>query len=124
MSTQPVRITPQDAIVRLRGQAIILDADLAALYGVTVKRLNEQVRRNIKRFPEDFVFQLTLAEAQRSRSQFATLKRGQNIKYLPYAFTEHGVIMAANVLRTTPVSVLKTSDISYLWQRHLDHIEI
>lgn len=100
MSTQPVRITPQDAIVRLRGQAIILDADLAALYGVTVKRLNEQVRRNIKRFPEDFVFQLTLAEGQRSRSQFATLKRGQNIKYLPYAFTEHGATMAANVLRS------------------------
>ena len=83
-----------------RGQAIILDADLAALYGVTVKRLNEQVRRNLKRFPEDFVFQLTLVEAQRSRSQFATLKRGQNIKYLPYAFTEHGAIMAANVLRS------------------------
>ena len=100
MSTQPVRLTPHDAIVRLRGQAIILDSDLAALYGVTVKRLNEQVRRNIKRFPEDFCFQLTLAEAQRSRSQFATLKRGQNIKYLPYAFTEHGAIMAANVLRS------------------------
>ena len=93
-------LSPRDAIIRLRGQAIILDADLAALYGVTVKRLNEQVRRNLKRFPEDFVFQLTLVEAQRSRSQFATLKRGQNIKYLPYAFTEHGAIMAANVLRS------------------------
>lgn len=78
----------------------VLDTDLAALYGVTVKRLNEQVKRNRKRFPEDFCFQLTLAEAQRSRSQFATLKRGQNIKYMPYAFTEHGAIMAANVLRT------------------------
>ena len=100
MSTQPVGLKPHDAIVRLRGQAIIVDSDLAALYGVTVKRLNEQVRRNIKRFPEDFCFQLTLTEARRSRSQFATLKRGQNIKYLPYAFTEHGAIMAANVLRS------------------------
>ena len=100
MSTQPARLTPHDAIVRLRGQAIILDSDLATLYGVTVKRLNEQVRRNIKRFPADFCFQLTLTEAQRSRSHIATLKRGQNIKYLPYAFTEHGAIMAANVLRS------------------------
>ncbi len=100
MRNQPVKITPNEAIVRLRGQAVILDVDLAALYGVTVKRLNEQVRRNQKRFPEDFVFQLTLTETQRSRSQIATLKRGQNIKYLPYAFTEHGAIMAANVLRS------------------------
>jgi hypothetical protein len=78
----PLGLTPQDAIVRLRGQAVILDSDLAALYGVTVKRLNEQVRRNIKRFPEDFVFQLTPAEAQHSRSQFATLKRGQTKQWL------------------------------------------
>ena len=94
----PVRLAPHEAIIRLRGQAVILDTDLATLYGVTVKRLNEQVRRNQRRFPEDFIFQLTLAETQCSRSQFATLKRGQNIKYLPYAFTEHGAIMAANVL--------------------------
>jgi len=94
------RPDPREAIIRLRGQAVILDADLASLYGVTVKRLNEQVKRNHKRFPEDFCFQLTLAEAERSRSQFATLKRGYNIKYLPYAFTEHGAIMAANVLRS------------------------
>jgi hypothetical protein len=100
MSNLPVQIAPQDVITRIRGHAVILDADLAALYGVPVKRLNEQVRRNQKRFPEDFCFRLTLAEAERSRSQNATLKRGQNIKYLPYAFTEHGAIMAANVLRS------------------------
>ena len=92
--------SPHEVIIRLRGQAVILDSDLAALYGVTVKRLNEQIKRNIKRFPEDFVFQLTQDEAQRSRSQNATLKRGQNIKYLPYAFTEHGAVMAANVLKS------------------------
>lgn len=100
MSDSSLNVSPRDAIVRIRGQAVILDADLAALYGVTAKRLNEQVKRNQKRFPEDFCFQLTLAEAERSRSQFATLKRGHNIKYLPYAFTEHGAIMAANVLRS------------------------
>jgi len=87
-------------IVRIRGQAVILDANLAVLYGVSTKRLNEQVRRNTDRFPEDFVFQLSWEEAQRLRSQNATLKRGQNIKYQPYAFTEHGAIMAANVLKS------------------------
>ena len=79
------------AILVLRGQRVILDRDLAEIYGVTTKRLNEQVKRNAERFPEDFMFQLTPAEAELSRSQFATLKpgRGQNIKYRPYAFTEH-----------------------------------
>jgi KaiC/GvpD/RAD55 family RecA-like ATPase len=80
----------------LRGQRVIL----AAIYGVTTKRLNEQVKRNAERFPEDFMFQLTPEDAELSRSQFATLKPGrdQNIKYRPYAFTEHGAIQAANVL--------------------------
>lgn len=94
-------------IYSVRGQRIIFDADLACLYGVPTKRLNEQVKRNASRFPEDFLFQLTLEEAetcQRSRSQFATLKRGQNIKYLPFAFTEHGALMAANILNS-PLAV-------------------
>jgi len=79
------------------------DFDLARIYGVTTKRLNEQVKRNAKRFPSDFLFQLTTQEAEllvRSRSQIATLKQGANIKYLPYAFTENGAIMAANVLNS------------------------
>jgi hypothetical protein len=91
----------------LRGQKVILDSDLAAIYGVTTKRLNEQVKRNIKQFPRDFLFQLTFPEAEdakRSRSQIATLKRGQNIKHPPYAFTETGAIMAANVLKS-PLAV-------------------
>lgn len=98
--------TPEDIASRirmLRGQRVLLDADLARLYGVPTKRLNEQVRRNARRFPEDFVFQLTREEADgipRSRSQIATLKRGLNIKHLPYAFTEHGAIQAANVLNS------------------------
>jgi hypothetical protein len=76
---------------------------LAEIYGVETRRLNEQVKRNPDRFPEDFMFQLTKEESifwARSRSQFAILKRGKNIKYLPYAFTEHGAIMAANVLNS------------------------
>jgi len=97
-------------IVVLRGQRVMLDADLAALYGVTTKRLNEQVRRNLERFPSDFMFQLTNQEVAILRSQFATLRtgHGQHRKYLPLAFTEHGALMAAMVLnspRATEVSV-------------------
>jgi len=89
-------------IVTLRGQRVIVDADLAALYGVPTKRLNEQVRRNAERFPADFMFALDQDEWEALRSQFATLKtgRGQHRKYLPYAFTEHGTIMAATVLNS------------------------
>ena len=84
----------------VRGQQIMLDKDLAMLYGVETKRLNEQVKRNIKRFPEDFMFQLTKEECL--RSQFATLneKQGQHLKYMPYAFTEQGVAMLSSVLRS------------------------
>ena len=91
----------EQIILLIRGEKVILDADLARPYGVPTKRLNEQVKRNAERFPSDFVFKLTQEEAWEwfySRSQIATLKRGSNIKYLPYAFTEHGAIMAANVL--------------------------
>lgn len=106
----------------IRGQQVILDSDLAHLYGVETKRLKEQVKRNIDRFPPDFMFQLTKTEAETSRSQFATLnekdvslnanscsklqnetlnvKRGKNIKYLPFAFTENGVAMLSSVLRS------------------------
>ncbi len=87
-------------IFLVRGQKVMLDSDLATLYSVSIKRLNEQVRRNIRRFPSDFMFQLTKEEAEPLRSQNATLKRGrgQHRKYLPYVFTEHGAIMAASVL--------------------------
>jgi len=90
-------------IITIRNQKVIVDRDLAEIYGVETRRLNEQVKRNPDRFPEDFMFQLTKEEADfwaRSRSQIAILKRGKNIKYLPYAFTEHGTIMAANVLNS------------------------
>ncbi|MFA6393897.1 MAG: ORF6N domain-containing protein [Patescibacteria group bacterium] len=125
-------------IYLIRGQKVMIDRDLAVLYGVETKRLNEQVRRNIKRFPSDFMFQLSRKEyenlifqfgissleigegevnlksqnatlnekvgenSQISRSQNATLKdrRGSNVKYLPYAFTEHGVAMLSSVLKS------------------------
>ncbi len=90
-------------IITIRNQRVIVDRDLAEIYGVETRRLNEQVKRNPERFPVDFMFQLTKEEADvwlRSRSQIAILKRGKNIKYLPYAFTEHGAIMAANVLNS------------------------
>jgi hypothetical protein len=93
----------EQRIFLIRGQKIILDADLAQLYGVTTKRLNEQVKRNRNRFPEDFMFRLSSEEGASildSRSQIATLKRGQNLKYAPYAFTEHGAVMVANVLNS------------------------
>jgi phage regulator Rha-like protein len=98
-------VSPPDALVtsrihHIRGQKVMLDRDLAELYGVEVKRLKQAVRRNIERFPEDFMFELTMEEAEVSRSQFVTLKQGQNIKYLPFAFTEHGILMLANVLRS------------------------
>jgi hypothetical protein len=89
-------------ILLLRGQKVMLDFDLAELYGVETRRLNEQVRRNIERFPDDFMFQITTDEYESLRSQIATLKtgRGQHRKYLPYVFTEHGALMLGNVLKS------------------------
>ena len=100
--TELVATESVDALIRvIRGQRVILDADLARIYGVPTKRLNEQVKRNAERFPADFAFQLARQEVAALRSQIATLKQGQNVKYLPYAFTEHGAIMAANVLNSS-----------------------
>ncbi len=91
----------ESKILVLRGQKVILDSDLAELYGVTVKRLNQQVRRNTYRFPRDFVFQVSATESKSLRLQFATSKsRRGGRRYLPYAFTEHGAIMAATVLNS------------------------
>jgi hypothetical protein len=88
-------------ILLIRGQKVMLDSDLAELYGVTTKRLNEQVRRNLSRFPEDFVFQLTESESDLLRSQIATSKTGRGgRRYLPYVFTEQGVAMLSSVLNS------------------------
>ena len=115
-------IIPIDRIAQsiylLRGQKVMLDSDLATLYGVATKVLNQAVKRNQDRFPEDFMFRLTVDEAERlifqfgtsktpygpkanrSRSQIVTLKRGQNVKHRPHAFTEQGVAMLSSVLRS------------------------
>lgn len=92
------------SIVVVRGLRVLLDSDLAVLYGVSVKALNQAVKRNIERFPEDFMFQLTDEESELLRSQSVTLEpkaRGKHRKYDPYAFTEQGVAMLSSVLRST-----------------------
>jgi hypothetical protein len=90
----------EQRILLIRGEKIILDVDLAALYGVTNKRLKEQVRRNRDRFPGDFMFELTLEEKAEVAAIGAHLSNMKYFKGLPYAFTEHGAIMAASVLNT------------------------
>ena len=113
-SPRPRRDKPpaiESVIHTLRGERVILDADLAKIYGVETKVFNQAVKRNLGKFPADFMFRLTRKEAtnlQRARhqedvilrSQIVTLRHGQHVKYLPHAFTEHGAIMAANVLNS------------------------
>ena len=96
-------LIPDDVVINkiffIRNQKVMLDRDLAKLYGVETKRLNEQVKRNLTRFPEDFMFQLNEIEFQNLKSQFATSSWG-GIRKLPYAFTEHGVLMLSSVLNS------------------------
>ena len=87
-------------IYLIRCHKVLLDSDLAELYGVEVKQLKRQVRRNTTRFPEDFMFELQKEEYESLRSHFGTLKRGEHSKYLPYAFTEQGVAMLSSVLNS------------------------
>ena len=88
------------AILLIRGEKVMLDIDLAAIYDVTTKRLNEQVKRNLNRFPPDFMFQLTAAEKAEVVANCDHLIRLRFSSYLPYAFTEHGALMLANVLNS------------------------
>lgn len=103
--TSKLQIIADEFIVNkiyiIRGIKVMLDKDLAVMYEVETKRFNEAVKRNIERFPEDFMFRLTKEEANAiSRSQFATLKQGQNMKYLPYAFTVQGVAMLSGIINS------------------------
>ncbi|MEO8148367.1 MAG: ORF6N domain-containing protein [Bacteroidia bacterium] len=97
-------ITPDEIIINkiylLRGMKVMLDRDLAELYGVETKQLKRQVNRNIERFPEDFMFELTKVEYDSLRSQIGTLKKGQHSKFLPLVFTEQGVAMLSSVLNS------------------------
>jgi hypothetical protein len=87
-------------ILFIREEKVLLDKDLAELYGVESRILNQAVKRNMSRFPDDFMFQLTPDENRLLRSQFVTLKRGEHSKYLPYVFTEQGVAMLSSVLNS------------------------
>src|SRR6266404_5633965 len=113
-----------DSMIRsIRGVRVMLDSDLAAIYGVSTKRLNEQVKRNLKRFPADFMFQLTAKEAVALRSQIATGSKSRSIlksqiatssshggrRSHPYAFTEYGALMAANILNSTRAVQMNTT---------------
>jgi hypothetical protein len=118
---------PDIRILTVRDQKVVLDGDLAAVYGVTTKRLNEQFRRNRKRFPEDFAFQLTSAEFKALTSQFATLDKGtprgetkrsqfattsrkrRRKTHRPWAFTEPGALQAANILRSDRAIAMNTT---------------
>ncbi len=116
MSEKPERYNAraiEPRILTIRGQRVVLDTELARIYGVTTKVFNQAVKRNRRKFPTDFMFQLTMEEYEDLRSQIATSSRTsnrsqivtgsqkhRNPKYLPYAFTEHGAVMAANVLRS------------------------
>lgn len=100
-SDMPSQNNVESKIVMVRNVQVILDKDLAKLYGTQTKRLNEQIRRNIARFPPEFMFQLSKDEWDALRSQIATIKgRGRHPKYLPFVFTEYGVVMAAAALKT------------------------
>lgn len=99
MDTSPLLLS----IYTIRNEAVVIDRDLALLYGIETKRFNEQFRRNQRRFPADFAFQLTSEEFVSLRSQIATLEpagRGRHRKYLPWAFTEHGALMAGTILNS------------------------
>lgn len=97
-------IIPDDVLINkihvIRDQKVMLDSDLAELYGVETKQLKRQVKRNIDRFPADFMFELTKDELDILRSQFGTLRQGEHTKYLPMVFTEHGVLMLSSVLNS------------------------
>jgi len=115
----------QNRILVLRGQRVLLDSDLAEIYGVPTRQLKQAVRRNIAKFPEDFAFEISIDEAEsinRSRSQNVTLKasRGGNVKYPPFVFTEHGAIQAANVLRSDAAVQMSVQVVrAFIQLRHL-----
>lgn len=108
-------IDVEDRILFVRGHKVMVDSDLAELYGVPTKALNQAVQRNLERFPEDFMFQISEVETESLRSQVVTLKtkRGQHRKYSPFVFTEQGVAMLSSVLRSSRaiqvnISIMRT----------------
>jgi hypothetical protein len=105
MGKELIQMIPEEQIITkiymIRGQKVMLDKDLADLYGIETRRLKEQVKRNIQRFPEDFMFELAIAEMENWRSQFGTSNREKmGLRIQPFAFTEHGVLMLASILKS------------------------
>lgn len=125
--TKLILVDQIEPLIReVRGQKVMLDSDLAALYGVPTKVLNQAVRRNIDRFPEDFLFQLTSEEVAGMRSQIVTASK-RNIRFQPHGFTEHGVVMAASVLnspRAVEISVFVVRAFVKLRQLVLAHKDL
>lgn len=131
-ATTPLRpaataaLTPQalaGRILMIRGQRVLLDSDLAQLYGLETKKFNQQIRRNLERFPSDFMFELATEEFETLRSQNVTSNRGGR-RYLPMVFTEHGAIMAASVLnspRAVEMSVYVVRAFVQLRELLVDH---
>ena len=103
------RVAIESLIYEIRGQKVLLDRDLARLYGVETKVLNQAVKRNIKRFPEDFMFPLTFDECLRSQIVTLNMKQGHHLKYMPHAFTEQGVAMLSSVLNVSIRHQLSTT---------------
>ncbi len=119
--------TIEKKILVLRGKKVMLDRDLAGLYQVEAKALNQAVKRNKARFPEEFMFQLSQEETRSLRSQFVTLKRGAHFKYRPYAFTEHGVAMLSSVLnseKAVQVNILIIKAFMRMREMLATHIEL
>jgi len=124
-------LIPDEAILNkkyyIRGHKVMLDRDLAELYGVETKRLKEQVKRNLNRFPERFMFELSHQENEILRSQNAALRHGEHSKYLPFVFTEHGILMLSNVLKSQSaieVSIRIIDVFVKLRAEYLEHTEI
>ncbi len=116
----------QNLIYEIRGHKIMLDSDIASLYGVLTKNLNKAVKRNIDKFPVEFMFQLTKEEWENLRFQFGTLKKDIR-KYLPYVFTEHGVLMTANILNSEKANIISVEIIKVfvrLRQFSLEHKDL
>jgi len=122
MVSYKTKITPmpriEGMIYLIRGRRVMLDSDLAKIYGVELKRLNEQVRRNVERFPEDFAFQLERQEFTNLKSQFATSSSHGGKRKLPFVFTEHGALMLASVLNS-PVAIEASVRVvrAFVWLR-------
>jgi hypothetical protein len=126
-------VSIESVIHSVRGEKVILDVDLARIYGVSTKRLNEQFKRNVRRFPEDFAFRLSKAEMEKligqpagseqsgNRSQIATgSQKHRDPRFLPYAFTEHGALMAANVLNSTQAVAMSVLVVrAFVRMRHM-----